>query len=146
MGYYTSLDLKASFKSNSIKTFMDIVELYNGLSCEDYMENYNGETKWNKFILSKHLPQELELFLLDYRCQQIMQECVFYDSNNIVTLTIDCDIKNYTDTYNKLYKLLLKCNPIDLAIKERGEDMKTSTIFELQNNGLVKIQTGEYDV
>jgi hypothetical protein len=77
-----------------------------------------------------------------YECAVIS----FYSTNEITTLTVECEIKNYTDTYEKLYSLLLKCKPIDLLIKERGEEMKTPNIYILKNNELNKIQSGEYEV
>lgn len=110
------------------------------------MSKYHYTENWNKFISEQQYFPEFEEFLLDCRSQSVIPEFVFYSMGEIVNLSIYCEIKNYTDTYRKLYDLLLACGPIDLRIEERGEEMKTPNIYILKNNELLKIQSGEYDL
>ena len=148
MGYYTKLDLKADFDTshnNNINILRKFVDWYDNLTYDDYIEKYR-EDGWITHVKSNKFFTELEEFLLDYRCDMILSDFEFHSIDKIVKLSVNCEIKNYTDTYKKLYTLLLKCNPIYLVIQERGEDMKTPTVLELKNNELVQIQSGEYDV
>jgi hypothetical protein len=149
MGYYTTLVLTADFDTNTDNEILEIRKFsdwYNSLTYEDYMAEYCYTEDWNKFVLEQNYFPELKEFLIDCRSQTVLQEFTFYSIDETTTLTVECEIKNYTDTYEKLYSLLLKCKPIDLLIKERGEEMITPNIYKLKNNELVKIQSGEYDV
>lgn len=147
MSYYTTLELKGTFKNNeNLNKFMSIVQWWDELDHVLYMEKYHGEHNWSKYIIENNFYPELELFLLDYGSQQILNSCIFSISNDYITLNIECDIKNYTDTYAKLYSLLLTFNPVDLLIDERGENMRTSDIYKLQNNQIIKVQPGIYNV
>lgn len=149
MGYYTTLALTADFDTNIDNKILEIKKFsdwYNSLTYDEYMAEYYYTEDWNKFVLEQNYFPELKEFLFDCRSQTVLQEFMFYSIDEITTLTVECEIKNYTDTYEKLYSLLLKCKPIDLLIKERGEEMKTPSIYKLKNNELVKIQSGEYDV
>ena len=149
MGYYTTLELTADFDTNIDNKILEIRKFsdwYDSLIDEDYMAKYHYTEDWNKFILEQNYFPELKEFLFDCRSKTVLQEFSFYSIDEITTLTVECEIKNCTDIYEKLYNLLLACNPIDLLIKERGEEMKPPSIYKLQNNVLVKIQSGEYDV
>lgn len=147
MSYYTTLELKGIFKNNeNLNEFMSIVQWWDELDHTEYMKKYHGEHNWSKYIIENNFYPELELFLLDYRSQQILNSCVFSISNEHIILSIECDIKNYTDTYAKLYSLLLTFNPTDLLIDERGENMRTSDIYKLQNNQIIKVQSGTHNV
>lgn len=149
MGYYTTLDLKADFNTDlndSINAVREFVDWYNTLGYDEYMAKYYYTENWNKFVSDQQYFHELKEFLLDCRSKSVIAEISFYGIAEIVNLSIYCEIKNYTDTYRKLYDLLLACKPIDLRIEERGEEMKTPNIYKLKNNELVKIQSGKYDV
>jgi hypothetical protein len=149
MGYYTTLELTADFDTNVDNKILEIRKFsdwYNSLTYNEYMTVLRHIEDWNKFIEENNFFPELKEFLFDCRSFTVLQEFSFYSTNEITTLTVECEIKNYTDTYEKLYSLLLKCKPIDLLIKERGEEMKTPNIYILKNNELNKIQSGEYEV
>ena len=148
MGYYTSLDLKADFNItyNNIIFVRKFTDWYNSLSYDEYMEKYHINEDWNKFIEENNFFTELKEFLLDNRGKMVLSNFEFHSIDEFLSLSIECEIKNYTDTYEKLYNLLLACNPIDICIKERGEEMKSPDIYKLNNKELIKIQSGEYDV
>lgn len=147
MGYYTTLKLKADFNnSENFKELRKFADWYNALDYDEYMENYYYVKDWNKFIEENNFFIELKEFLFDCRSQTVLTEFVFYSMDEITNLSIYCEIKNYTHTYEKLYNLLLACNPEDILIEERGEEMKTPNIYKLKNNKLIKIQSGESDV
>ena len=148
MGYYTSLDLKADFNItyDNIIFVREFTDWYNSLSYDEYMEKYHINEDWNKFIEENNFFTELKEFLLDNRGKTVLSNFEFHSIDEFLSLSIECEIKNYTDTYKKLYNLLLACNPIDICIKERGEEMKSPDIYKLNNKELIKIQSGEYDV
>lgn len=149
MGYYTTLDLKADFDTNIDNKILEIrkfADWFNSLSYEEYMGKYYYKDDWNKFIKEKNFFDELKEFLLDNRGAMVLSNFEFHSIYDVLYLSIECEIKNYTDTYDKLYALILKCNPISLLIKERGEEMKKPDIYELQNNILVQTQQGARDV
>lgn len=148
MGYYTSLDLKADFNItyNNIIFVREFTDWYNSLSYDEYMEKYHINEDWNKFIEENNFFTELKEFLLDNRGKMVLSNFEFQSIDEFLSLSIECEIKNYTGTYEKLYNLLLACNPVDICIKERGEEMKSPDIYKLNNKELIKIQSGEYDV
>ena len=149
MGYYTTLDLKANFNTNINNKVLQIrkfADWYNSLSYDEYMEKYHYRDNWNKFVEENNFFAELKEFLLDNRGTMVLSNFEFHSIDEFLSLSIECEIKNYTDTYDKLYALILKCNPISLLIKERGEEMKTPDIYELQNSILVQTQQGIRDV
>lgn len=139
MSYYTDLKLCGRFsKNNSIYLLKNFTDWYNSLSYDDYIEKYHCGSCRFKIIKDKKFFTELEEFLLDRRSNLILQELEFHEDEHLLKLELDCSIKNYTDTYNKLYNLLLKCNPLQLDIYEKEEAKETPNIFEFQNNKLIQ--------
>lgn len=110
------------------------------------MLKYYYTDDWNRFVLGQQHFPELKEFLFDCRSRTVLNDFVFCSKNEITNLSIYCEIKNYTNTYEKLYNLLLACDPIDMRIKERGEGMKTPNNYKLKDNELIKIQSGEHNI
>lgn len=130
MGYYTYLDLQIEFKKFNI---LPLMAIFNDIYETDIItENMKINPLFSEF-------------LNDRRAYFIIDSTIFAEFHDIVELKTSTEIKNYTGTYKKFFKLLEFYKPVSGKILEKTEDMITPNIYEVIDGNIILIMEGEYE-
>lgn len=145
MGYETSLDLKATFNKKDFEPVKNLIKTFNDFDSKD---NY-----WQGFrsLVSDYINSNPnhEEFVSDERMESVLHKCHYFDSKigeDTVILLVECEIKDYTDTYEKFYKLLMNHKPITLDIVELPDGYETANKYSLKEGMfLIQTQVGKHE-
>ena len=113
MGMYTQLDLTMTFKEEDFGPLKEHID-------------YGTEDSNNP---------ALHTFLQDVRHDMLSMSYTYQQP--YYNLTVKGDIKNYTDTYEKLYEALESLNPTTGYIEELYEEWDTPNIYYVQDGKMI---------